>query len=54
MPQPITLQVNGHTHYLHVEPQTPLLYALRNELGLKVAKITCDLAQCSYTVRAAL
>ncbi|MCP4515186.1 MAG: (2Fe-2S)-binding protein, partial [Delftia sp.] len=46
MPQQITLKVNGHTHHLHVKPDTPLLYVLRNDLGLKSAKFACGLAQC--------
>ena len=31
----ITLKVNGRTHTLDVEPATPLLYILRNDLGLQ-------------------
>jgi CO/xanthine dehydrogenase Mo-binding subunit/aerobic-type carbon monoxide dehydrogenase small subunit (CoxS/CutS family) len=46
MPQKITLKVNGRTHHLHVAPDTPLLYVLRNDLGLKGAKIACGLEQC--------
>jgi aerobic-type carbon monoxide dehydrogenase small subunit (CoxS/CutS family) len=30
----ITLKVNGSTHTVDVEPSTPLLYILRNDLGL--------------------
>ena len=35
MPQEITLKVNGGIHRVFVEPDTPLLYVLRNDLGLK-------------------
>ena len=46
MPQEITLKVNGVTHRVSVEPDTPLLYILRNDLGLKGAKFACGLEQC--------
>jgi nicotinate dehydrogenase subunit A len=47
MPEPsITLRVNGREHTLQVDPQTPLLYILRNDLGLKAAKFACGLEQC--------
>lgn len=42
----ITLNVNGNTHQIDVDPDTPLLYALRNDLGLKGAKFACGLGQC--------
>jgi aerobic-type carbon monoxide dehydrogenase small subunit (CoxS/CutS family) len=42
----ITLTVNGTTHQLDVEPDTPLLYVLRNDLGLNGAKFGCGLGQC--------
>ncbi len=42
----ITLKVNGHRHSVLVEPDTPLLYVLRNDLGLKGAKFACGLEQC--------
>ena len=42
----ITLQVNGDTHQLDIDPQTPLLYALRNDLGLKSAKYGCGTELC--------
>jgi nicotinate dehydrogenase subunit A len=42
----ITLRVNGRDHTLQVDPQTPLLYILRNDLGLKAAKFACGLEQC--------
>lgn len=43
----ITLNVNGQTHQLEIDPQTPLLYALRNDLGLKGPKYGCGLEQCN-------
>jgi nicotinate dehydrogenase subunit A len=42
----ITLIVNGATHRVDAEPDTPLLYVLRNELGLNGAKFGCGLGQC--------
>ncbi len=42
----ITLKVNGHTQRIDVEPDTPLLYALRNDLALNGAKFGCGLGQC--------
>lgn len=42
----VTLDVNGHTHRIDVQPDTPLLYVLRNDLGLKGAKFACGLGQC--------
>ncbi len=47
MPQEIALEVNGRIHRVYVEPDTPLLYVLRNDLGLKGAKFGCGLEQCS-------
>ncbi|TDW28269.1 aerobic-type carbon monoxide dehydrogenase small subunit (CoxS/CutS family) [Rhizobium azibense] len=41
-----TLNVNGHTHEVASEPDTPLLYVLRNELNLNAAKFGCGLGQC--------
>ncbi len=46
MPQEITLTVNGQVHRLDLEPDTPLLYVLRNDLGLKAAKYGCGTGQC--------
>ena len=40
------LQVNGKTHSLDVEPEMPLLWVLRNELGLTGTKYGCGIAQC--------
>jgi nicotinate dehydrogenase subunit A len=42
----ITLTVNGRTHRLEVDGQTPLLYVLRGELQLNGAKFGCGLGQC--------
>ena len=41
-----TLRVNGATHEVQAAPDTPLLYVLRNELGLYAAKLGCGLEQC--------
>ncbi len=46
MPAPITLRVNGATRTVTVEPDTPLLYVLRNDLELNGAKYGCGQAQC--------
>src|SRR6187431_1949832 len=42
----ITLKVNGATRTVDVEPLTPLLYVLRNDLGLEGPKFGCGLGQC--------
>ena len=42
----ITLKVNGQTHALNIEPSTPLLYILRNDLGLQGPRFGCGLGQC--------
>ena len=42
----ITLQVNGRTHELDVDPDTPLLYVLSDDLELNGPKFGCGLAQC--------
>ena len=44
--QAISLNVNGEQHTLTVDPSMPLLYALRNNLGLTAAKFGCGLEQC--------
>jgi aerobic-type carbon monoxide dehydrogenase small subunit (CoxS/CutS family) len=41
-----TLKVNGVEHKVAVEPDTPLLYVLRNDIGLNGPKFGCGLAQC--------
>ena len=42
----ITLTVNGDTHSLDVETDTPLLWALRDSLGLTGTKFGCGIAAC--------
>jgi isoquinoline 1-oxidoreductase alpha subunit len=42
----IKLKVNGVERSLQAAPGTPLLYALRNELGVMTPKFGCGLAQC--------
>jgi aerobic-type carbon monoxide dehydrogenase small subunit (CoxS/CutS family) len=42
----ITLNVNGRPHEVGAEPETPLLYVLRNDLKLKGARFGCGLGQC--------
>jgi aerobic-type carbon monoxide dehydrogenase small subunit (CoxS/CutS family) len=41
-----TLKVNGRTHTVDVEPSTPLLYVLRNDLDLHGPRFGCGLGQC--------
>ncbi|PKA44765.1 (2Fe-2S)-binding protein (plasmid) [Rhizobium sullae] len=41
-----TLNVNGQIHEVDSEPDTPLLYVLRNDLELNAAKFGCGLGQC--------
>jgi len=38
--------VNGKRHVISAEPETPLLYVLRNDLQLKGARFGCGLGQC--------
>ena len=42
----ITLKVNGRTHSLDVDPTTPLLYVLSDDLELRGPKLGCGLSQC--------
>ncbi|HEY6255249.1 MAG TPA: (2Fe-2S)-binding protein [Xanthobacteraceae bacterium] len=42
----ITLDVNGSAHTIDADPDMPLLYALRNDLGLNNPHFGCGLAQC--------
>lgn len=42
----IELKVNGRSHALDVEPDTPLLYILRNDLDLRGPRFGCGLGQC--------
>ena len=42
----VSLNVNGKVHHLDVDDKTPLIYVLRNDLGLKGTKLGCGLEQC--------
>jgi aerobic-type carbon monoxide dehydrogenase small subunit (CoxS/CutS family) len=42
----ISLKVNGRLHAVDVEPATPLLFVLADELGLRGPKFGCGMAQC--------
>jgi isoquinoline 1-oxidoreductase subunit alpha len=42
----ITLTVNGTQHRVDLEPDTPLLWALRDAVGLTGTKFGCGIAQC--------
>ena len=42
----ITLDVDGKSHTIDADPDMPLLYALRNDLGLNNPHFGCGLAQC--------
>ena len=42
----VSLKVNGAVRTVPAEPDTPLLYVLRNDLALNGAKFGCGLAQC--------
>ena len=42
----LTLNVNGKMHTVDVEPSTPLLYILRNDIGLQGPRFGCGLGQC--------
>jgi nicotinate dehydrogenase subunit A len=46
MTQRFSLDVNGRTHTIEADPDMPLLYALRNDLGLNNPQFGCGLAQC--------
>ncbi len=46
MDKMITLTVNGARHQLDTEPEAPLLWVLRDELGLTGTKFGCGIAQC--------
>ena len=43
---PVQLTVNGHQHTVDVEPDTPLMWVLRDTLGLTGTKFGCGIAQC--------
>jgi nicotinate dehydrogenase subunit A len=42
----LRIRVNGTDHDVSAEPDTPLLYVLRNELSLNAPKFGCGLGQC--------
>ena len=46
----IKLDVNGKSHTIDADPDMPLLYALRNDLGLNNPHFGCGLAQCGYCI----
>jgi nicotinate dehydrogenase subunit A len=46
MAQKFTLNVNGKDYTVEVDPDMPLLYALRNDIGLNNPHFGCGLAQC--------
>ncbi|TDT43137.1 isoquinoline 1-oxidoreductase alpha subunit [Halospina denitrificans] len=41
-----SLRVNGTDHEIHSDGETPLLWVLRDELGLKGSKFGCGIGQC--------
>ena len=43
---PFTLNVNGQSREVDVDPATPLLWVLREDLGLTGTKYGCGIAQC--------
>ena len=42
----IALTVNGKAYSLDIEPETPLLWVIRDELGMTGTKFGCGIAQC--------
>jgi len=46
MPHKLIIKVNGKAHTVKAAPDTPLLYVLRNELGLNGPQFGCGLEQC--------
>jgi len=42
----VKLQVNGAAREIDIDPATPLLYVLRNDLGLRGPRFGCGLGQC--------
>jgi nicotinate dehydrogenase subunit A len=46
MADTIEMKINGRVRKVTVDPSTPLLYVLRNDLGLSGPKFGCGLAQC--------
>lgn len=46
MKESVVLRVNGQSHTVEIDPSTPLLYVLRNQLELNGPKYGCGLQQC--------
>lgn len=46
----MNLNINGHSHALNVDPETSLIFVLRNDLNLMGAKLGCGLEQCGSCV----
>lgn len=44
----IDLKVNGETHHVDVEPETPLLWVLRDKIGLTAPKYGGRIGQCGF------
>lgn len=42
----LTLTINDETHTVDVEPETPLLWVLRDDIGLTGTKFGCGISQC--------
>ena len=42
----ISLKVNGSAYKLNIDPETPLLWVLREHLGLNGTKYSCGIAEC--------
>ena len=42
----VSLNVNGHAHKVEADPDTPLLWVIRDDIGLTGTKFGCGVAQC--------
>ena len=42
----VSLNVNGHAHKVQADPDTPLLWVIRDDIGLTGTKFGCGVAQC--------
>jgi isoquinoline 1-oxidoreductase subunit alpha len=42
----VSLNVNGHAHRVEADPETPLLWVIRDDIGLTGTKFGCGVAQC--------
>ncbi len=42
----VSLNVNGHAHKVEADPETPLLWVIRDDIGLTGTKFGCGVAQC--------